>query len=149
MLKTVLQFFCLQGGAETPVWSPKSPETPVRVIPGRPELERDTFWAEELEPKPQIDGGNQGIRPWERRGRKINSFTKSSTDQNLPKLTQITDRSKTRIGAVFGVIFEFMGKRPNRREIRGNQKLLIPDDGGLTSWVARSSRISWSNRWES
>ena len=24
-----------------------------------------------------------------------------------------------------------MGKRPNRREIRGNQKLLIPDDGGV------------------
>src|SRR3954468_15299434 len=24
-----------------------------------------------------------------------------------------------------------MGKRPNRREIRGNKKLLIPDDGGV------------------
>src|SRR4051812_4986093 len=52
-------------------------------------------------------------------------------DQNLPKLTQIKDRSKTRIGAVFGGIFEFMGKRPNRREIRGNQKLLIRNDKGV------------------
>ena len=65
-------------------------------------------------------------------------------DQNLQKRIKITDRSKMRIGAIFGGIFEFGQNTQNwwlEIELHGNQKLLIPYDAGSTRWLARSSRI--------
>ena len=50
-------------------------------------------------------------------------------DQNHNQLTKSRDRSKSKLGNIFG-IFEFMVDMGERSQIRGNQKLLIPVDMG-------------------
>ena len=69
-------------------------------------------------------------------------------DQNLQKRTQISDRSKSKLGLFFVEIFEFLKIKEklggfgggNTCQIRGNHAL-IPNDEDWTSRVARSSRI--------
>ena len=59
---------------ETPVWAhllrrlrPWGGDSG-REVPERPELDRDAIWAEKTEPNHQIEGANDGIRLWERKG---------------------------------------------------------------------------------
>ena len=69
-------------------------------------------------------------------------------DQNLQKRTQISDRSKSKLGLFLVEIFEFLKIKEklggfgggNTCQIRGNHAL-IPNDEDWTSRVARSSRI--------
>ena len=72
------------------------------------EREFSGFWAEKRPENGQIGGEIDGIRPWERKGSKINKFSNRSTDQNLPKRTRFTDRSKSNLGLFFVEIFEFL-----------------------------------------
>ena len=69
-------------------------------------------------------------------------------DQNLPKRTRFTDRSKSKLGLFLVEIFEitqeqekFGGFGGNTRSNPWQPRALIPYDAEKTAWVARSSRI--------
>ena len=173
MLKTVKQIFQSAGGRT--VWCAQAgqsgrggdsgqyrPETPVgRIVrsvlarqsgpvePELPEHELDEFWRKNSNQNLKLMGENKKLshgNAGDGRSTRLATNPWIKTYQNALK-SQIDPKHE--IGAIFLGIFEFMGKKTKSRRNPWQPKAADTRCYGVTLWVARSSRISWSNRWES